>query len=327
MKTSFLNLAQISICLGIVVSATALVAQEVTPEATPETTEPRTLPFIEPFTQEDFTVLTANVQRPNGLGWLNNNIYAVCTGDRTVYEINDTTGQTMTLIGGITNAHTVIAEGTTSQLRLWVPDFAEDQLNLVTRGGRQVIVDNLNGPWGIAQLDDDRFMITNLRGDTVSVVSRDGNHDTYLTDLAAPTGIAVDGEYVYVANNGSTRRAIEWYYAPSPEAAELNEEVETHSLVSGIQNVTNIQMAADGLLYFAYSLGTRGVVGRADPVACRDGGCTPEDIQVVAFTDLPAPLAGLLVTPDMRLYVHAMFNPNLFWVQLDTTGLDIEIRE
>jgi hypothetical protein len=84
-----------------------------------------------------------------------------------------------------------------------------------------------------------------------------------------------------------------------------------------VQNVTGLALGNDGLLYFAYSLGTRGVVGRVDANACAEaGGCENADVEIVVFTELAAPLAGLTISPDNRLYVHTMFQPEIYWVQL-----------
>src|SRR5690606_9569737 len=99
----------------------------------------------------------------------------------------------------------------------------------------------------------------------------------------------------------------------SPLAADTDGK----PLVTGLQNVTGITLGSDGWLYFAYALGTRGVVGRIDPNACvGNGGCTNDQIEVVVFTELSVPLAGLTLSPDMKLYVHSMFSPDLYWVQL-----------
>jgi hypothetical protein len=77
-------------------------------------------------------------------------------------------------------------------------------------------------------------------------------------------------------------------------------------------------LGSDGKLYFAYSLGTRGVVGRVDPEVCRlNGGCTNDQVEVVLYTELAAPLAGLTLSPDMKLYVHTMFSPDIYWVQIE----------
>ena len=54
-------------------------------------------------------------------------------------------------------------------------------------------------------------------------------------------------------------------------------------------------MGNDNLLYFGYSLGTRGIVGRINPSNCRDGGCTSEDVEIVIFSDIPAPIAGMTI--------------------------------
>jgi hypothetical protein len=81
-------------------------------------------------------------------------------------------------------------------------------------------------------------------------------------------------------------------------------------------------MGPDGRLYIAYSLGTRGIVGRIDPALCRDkGGCTNADVEIVLWSEIAAPLAGLTLSDDMRLYVHTMFGPEIYWVQLPQESL------
>ena len=90
-----------------------------------------------------------------------------------------------------------------------------------------------------------------------------------------------------------------------------------HVLVSGLQNTTDVQLGADGYLYFAYALGNRGLVGRVDPKVCQaNGGCTNDQVEIVLFSDLDAPLAGLTITPDMRMFVHTMFKPEIYWAKL-----------
>lgn len=234
----------------------------------------------------------------------------------TVYEINDTTGATLTYIWGIRNAHTLYAEDDEAgELALWIPDFQSNTLTRVTRQGVETISGDFAGPWGISYLDDESFLITNLLGDTLERVTRDGERTVVVGDLAAPTGVTHDDRYIYVANNGSTRRAIEWY-ALDPEGEGDNDS--SPALVTGIQNTTGIVLGADGRLYFAYSLGTRGVVGRVDPEQCRlNGGCSNDQVEVVLYTELAAPLAGLTLSPDMKLYVHTMFSPDIYWVQLE----------
>jgi hypothetical protein len=268
------------------------------------------------FTQSDLSVLTANVQRPNGIAWHENLLYTACTGDSTVYQINSETGQTRIYIAGVSNAHTIYVEGSDNNVTMWVPDFGNNRFSRVTRNIVEPILDDLNGPWGIAYLDEENFLITNLLGNSLIRVSRDGDGETLLNQLAAPTGIVIDGDILYVANNGSTRRAIEWY-----DINALDDDSQSHVLVSGLQNTTGLQLGADGYLYFAYAIGTRGVVGRVNPQSCREnGGCTNEQVEVVVFTELPSPLAGLSLSPDMRMFMHTMFVPDLYWVQLPTDG-------
>lgn len=287
---------------------------------------------FDPLTQTDLSVLTGNVQRPNGIGWFDGNLYTACTGDSTIYEINDTTGATITYIFGINNAHMLhVEEDDNGVLNMWIPDYGANALSLVTRSGVRVIARNLNGPWGIVEVPaealpadeitegevvDTPFLITNLLGNSLVLATRDGEITPLIEDLPAPAGIALDGEFVYIGNNGSTRRAIEYYPLADVLAGEIDPEA-PRVLVSGLQNTTGLQMASDGYLYFAYALGTRGIVGRVDPVVCQAaGGCTNDQVEVVVFTELATPIAGLTVTPDRRIFLHTMFEPDIFWVQL-----------
>jgi hypothetical protein len=271
------------------------------------------------YRQSDLTRITANVQRPNGFAWHDGMIYTACTGDSTIYEINGISGQTRTYIFGVTNAHTLhVEDSAASGLTLWVPDYAQNALLRVTRSGVQRIEGDLNGPWGIAYIDEEQFLVSNLLGGTLDVITRDGERQTLLNDLASPSGLVLTDDMLYLANTGSTRRAIEWYSRETLLEGGFDRESATaQNLVSGVQNVTGMQLAPDGMLYFSHAQGTRGVVGRVDPVACQEqGGCTLEDVEIVLFTDLAAPLAGLIITPDSRLYVHEMFSPDLYWLDL-----------
>lgn len=270
------------------------------------------------LTQADLAVLTGNVQRPNGIVWHDGNLYTACTGDWTVYELDAMTGQTATYIWGVRNAHSLYAEtGDSGELNLWVPDFQENTFNRVTRNGVDPVVSGMNGPWGVAFLDRENFFVSNLRGDSVSLIQRSGAMRDVIVDLASPTGLARDQVYLYVANNGSTRRSIEWYDIRALISDSAPQGIEPQPLVTGLQNTTGLTLAEDGSLYFAYSLGNRGVVGRVDPAACREnGGCTADQVEIVVLTELAAPLAGLTVSPEMRLYIHTMFSPDIYWVQL-----------
>ncbi|MFN8377268.1 MAG: hypothetical protein U0452_01230 [Anaerolineae bacterium] len=279
-----------------------------TPVATITSSNDGSVPF-EPLTQNDLTLLTGNVQRPNGLAWYNNFLYTACSGDGTVYEIQSETGETRTYIWGVSNAHTLYVEEEDDTLQMWVPDYGDNRIELVTRNGIDPITDAVfDGPWGIVKEDDQHFLVSNLLGGRVDRVSRDGDVELALDGLASPAGLALDDSVLYVANNGSTRRAIEWYNRETGDAGPL---------VSGLQNTTGLQLADDGYLYFAYALGTRGLVGRVSPQVCAEaGGCTNDQVEVVLYTDLETPLAGLAVTPDGRLFIHTMFNPALYWVRI-----------
>ena len=286
--------------------------EEIEPEATVEATDNS----FEPFTQPDLNVLTGNVQRPNGIGFYDGFLYTACTGDSTLYEINSETGETITYSFGLGNSHTMYVTSDGSVRDLWIPDYDINAIVRVTGGSSpQTIASDLEGPWGIAYLDEESFLVTTLIDGSIIRVGRDGETEVMLEGLRSPTGLALDDEYVYVGNNASARRSIEWV---EKESLLNGDNPSTETLVSGLQNVTNVVLAPDDLLYFTYSLGTRGVVGRVDPAEClEDGGCSNDQVEVVLFTELAAPLSGLTITPDLRLFVHTIYRPELYWVDLD----------
>ncbi|NDJ84485.1 MAG: hypothetical protein GYB66_01235, partial [Chloroflexi bacterium] len=277
--------------------------------------------------QTDLQVISGNVQRPNGIYWYEDFLYTGCAGDFTLYRIDDTTGATTTYISGVQNAHTLyVEEGPV----IWVPDFQRNALVRIDTSNSPARVDiatELGSPWGLVTYDADSFLVTQLRSDDIMHITRDGEVQVVAEGLRNPTGIALDGDYVYVANNGSARRAIEWFELDM-ETIETDgplQDEEVQPLVSGLQNTTNLVIGPDGLLYFAYSLGTRGIVGRIDPVMCREmGGCTNADVEIVLWSELAAPLAGLAITPDMRMFVHTMFGAEIYWAQLPTEDLEAE---
>jgi hypothetical protein len=285
----------------------------------PEPSNQQNQTTIQTRIQADLAILTGNVQRPNGIVWHNNKLYTSCTGDFTIYEIDDSTAATRTYIWGVRNAHTLYAETTDlGELNLWAPDFQSNELVRIDRNGVAPILSNLNGPWGIAYLNENEFLITGLRSNNLMIVTRDGESREIVTDLRSPTGVATDENSVYVANTGSARRAIEWIDKADIPPDGDSEPVPVRPLVSGLQNTTGLVLAADGYLYFAYSLGTRGVIGRIDPELCKQNeGCTNAEVEIVVYTELAAPLAGLSISPDMRLFVHTMFSPDIYWVQLE----------
>lgn len=283
------------------------------------TTEPAAT--IEPFLQSDLTILSGNVQRPNGLFWHDGFLYTSCSGDFTVYRLDDTTGETVTYIAGVQNAHALYVENTSdNEIQLWVPDYQRNVLVTITEGPQMdMVTDELNAPWGLDVGPDGSFFITELRDDSVLHVQRDGTKEVVAEGLRNPTGIAVDGDIIYVANNGSARRAIEWFDRTSGVVGEDT----IQPLVQGLQNTTGLVLGPDRKLYFAYSLGTRGIVGRVDPEACRDkGGCTNVDVEIVLWSELAAPLAGLTLSDDMKLFVHTMFGSEIYWVQLPQSDVD-----
>lgn len=286
---------------------------DIKPEETEESIPLNNNQLDNPFTQDDLQLLVGNVQRPNGIIWHNGELYTVCNGDWTLYRINDTTGDTITFVFGVKNGNSIIAEDTEAGFDLWVPDSDSDVLWKVdqNRSAPQSINNQLITPWGITRANDDEFLITNSKGNSIVSVSESGIATPVLTGLRSPTGITKEENYIYFANGGSARRGIEWF-----ELQEDGSYTEPQPLVSGLQNTTNVIMGQDDLLYFGYALGTRGIVGRINPEQCRDGGCTSEDVEIVIFSDIPAPIAGMTLSDDMRLFLHSRYRPEIYWIQL-----------
>lgn len=278
--------------------------------------------LVRPFTQEDLNTLVGNVQRPNGIIWFQNTLYAACNGDFTLYEINADTGSTKTFVFGVRDTHTLYARETETGFELWLPDFVTNSIIRLneTRSAPTIITRDIETPWGISPIskieDRQAFLVTSLRANSIVYTDETGVQTTILEGLRSPTGIVVDGDIGYVVNNGSARRAIEWFEITIDEETSEITTSEPKALVSGLQNASNLVLAADKLLYFTYALGNRGVIGRIDPEICKDEGCTNDQIEIVIFTELPAPLAGLTISPDMRLFVHAIYRPEIYWVNI-----------
>lgn len=271
---------------------------------------------FEPFTQTDLSVLTGNVQRPNGIQWFDDFLYTACTGDWTLYRLESNTGETITYSYGVRSAHTMYVENTDGGIGLWIPDYDLDMIVRINRQSSPVpVVEDIPKPWGIGYLDEDSFLVTSITENAIYQVNRDGSSEVLLDGFRSPAGIVVTDEHVFVVNNGSSRRSIEWLDKASLVAKE---PTEPQPLLSGVQNATNLVLAEDGYLYFTYALGTRGLVGRVDPTACMEnGGCSNDEFQIVIYTELAAPLAGLTISDDMRLFVHTIYRPEIYWVDLN----------
>jgi glucose/arabinose dehydrogenase len=275
---------------------------------------------MEPFLQSDFKVLTGDVQRPNGIYWYDGYLYTGCAGDYTLYRLHDETGETITYIYGVKNTHSLYVEmdEEKDEVVVWAADFQDNQLDRAAQStGLVAVREGLAAPWGLTpSATDDTFFITEWQSDNLINISRDGkNIRVVASGFADPSGVVATEDRLYVANNASARRAVEWLDLTADASAR------PQALVSGLQNVTNLVMGPDGLLYIAYALGTRGVVGRVDPLACElGGGCTNVDVELVVWTELPAPLAGLVITPEMRLYVHTQYGSEIYWLDLPPAG-------
>ncbi len=272
-----------------------------------DSTEPE---LMEPLLQADLSILTGDVLRPNGIYYHDGYLYTGCTGDWTVYRLDAETGETITYIFGVKNAHTLYVEDGPI---VWAPDFQDNQLVRISEEtGIVPVRDGLAAPWGMApSASDDTFFLTEWESDNLINMTRDGDIRVVASGFEDPSGLVVTEEHIYIANNGSARRAVEWL--------DISEDGDRtpQPLVSGLQQVTNLVMGPDNRLYMAYALGSRGVVGRVDPAACiAAGGCTTVDVELVLWTELSAPLAGLVVTPEMRLFVHTIFGAEIYWVDL-----------
>ena len=66
---------------------------------------------LEPFTQDDLSLIVANVQRPNGMTFFDGHIYVVCNGDWTIYRINAETEETITYVYGVKDGNSFLVEG------------------------------------------------------------------------------------------------------------------------------------------------------------------------------------------------------------------------
>jgi hypothetical protein len=269
----------------------------------------------EPFVQDDLELMVGNVQRPNAMTWYEGELYVICNGDWTIYKINDTTGDTITYIFGVKNGDTLIVEPTEAGFDLWAPDGDSNTLWKLdhTRAAPASINSELESPWGIVRVDETGFLLTSSKENAILKITESGTTREIITGLRSPTGIAKQDEFIYFANGGSARRGLEWF-----EILSDGTYSDPQPLVSGLQNTTSVVMGQDGYLYFAYALGTRGVVGRVLPELCREDGCSNDDVETVIFSDIPAPIAGMTISDDMRIFLHSRYRPEIYWVQVPT---------
>lgn len=267
-----------------------------------------------PFLQDDLELLVGNVQRPNGFVWHDGHLYTVCNGDWTIYKIDSVTGDTITFVFGTRDGNMLLIEETDAGFDILVPDPENGTVWIVdqSRSAPARFTTAVEAPWGIAALELSRYLITDVRSNSIVEVSAGGGTLVIHDELRSPTGIARHENFVYFANGGSARRGLEYF-----EIIDGARYSAVKPLVSGLQNTTNLTMGEDGNLYFAYALGTRGVVGRVDPALCHESGCSNSDVELVVFSDIPAPLA-ITLSDDMRLFMHSRFRPEIYWLQLPT---------
>ena len=144
-----------------------------------------------PFLQSDLELLVGNVQRPNGIVWYDDALYTVCNGDWTIYRIDVLSGETVTFVFGVRNGNNLIAETTESGFDLWVPDPDTGTLwKLDQRREAPVgVATELGAPWGITRLDDERFLLTDTRSNSILAMAAAGERETVHSQLRAPTGI------------------------------------------------------------------------------------------------------------------------------------------
>ena len=265
-----------------------------------------------PFLQGDLELLVGNVQRPNGFAWHDGSLYTLCSGDWTIYKIDDSSGDTITFVFGTRDGNMLLIEDTDAGFNILAPDVENSTIWQVdqSRSAPKKLSTAIEAPWGITRLDEARYLVTDLRENSIIELAADGAARAIHDGLRSPTGIVRQDNKVYFANGGSARRGIEYF-----EILPRGGYSEVKPLVAGLQNATNLVMGSDGKLYFAYALGTRGVVGRIDPALCHEAGCSNSDIELVVFSDIAAPLA-ITLSDDLRLFLHSRFRPEIYWLQL-----------
>ena len=169
----------------------------------------------------------------------------------------------------------------------WVPDPDTGSLWKVDqqRAAPESISADLEAPWGITRLDDDRFLISDTRSNSIMIVPMDGEPRVAQSALRAPTGIARDADIIYFANGGSARRGIEFF-----ETADDGSFSEVKPLVSGLQNTTNIVLGVRTAISTFPTRWAHGELwaGLTHPIAWRAAAAN-QDVEMVVFSDIPAP--------------------------------------
>lgn len=266
---------------------------------------------------EDLTALEPDVQRPNGLTVIDGNIYVACTGDGTLYEVEADSGRTLAYVYGVVDAHTLYAEPVEEGPSLWIPDYGEGSLKHIADHDVETVAEGLEGPWGIAPVEDRGFLVTSQDAGRLSLIGRDGGQTVLLDGLDEPTGVVLDAAsgWVYVANAADPDRTVAGYRLET--LLGNGESATAEPVIRGLERPTGLALDADGQLYVAYEAEGLGLVARVDPAACRDrGGCEAEEVSLIVDTELPAPLAGLTLSSDGRMYLHTAYDGQVYWAQI-----------
>ncbi len=266
---------------------------------------------------EDLTALEPDVQRPNGLTVIDEKIYVACTGDGTLYEVEASSGRTLAYVYGVVDAHTLYAEPVEEGPSLWIPDYGEGSLKHIADHNVETVAEGLEGPWGIAPVEDRGFLVTSQDAGRLSLIGRDGEQTVLLDGLEEPTGVvlAEASGWVYVANTADLDRTVEGYRLET--LLEVGSSAEASLVIRGLERPTGLALDADGQLYVAYEAGGQGRVARVDPGACRDrGGCEADEVTLMVNTELPAPLAGLTLSGDGRMFLHTAYDGQVYWAQI-----------
>jgi len=182
----------------------------------------------------------------------------------------------------------------------------------------RTVARDLHGPWGLAYVDEEHFLLTNLLSNTVNLLSRDGDNQVLLDGLSAPMGLVHDEETVYVANYGSTRRSIEWYDYDA--VLDGSADARRSRSCAGQRLAERDRLAAwqrrQALLCLRAS--NRGMIGRVDPQIC---GRTAVAVTINRDRALQRPrgaAGGLNAHAGHAAVRHTMFQTDLYWA--DITG-------
>jgi hypothetical protein len=211
--------------------------------------------------------VASGINRPYGVGFINNTLYVSSLGDKTIYTVSSSEKKPIAKMDFVNSF-------LTTQDSLLLPDYANNTIMKVASTSATVFKKGLSGPLSISKDKKNNYYVANYLGNTVTLFQENGNSiQNYVTNLAGPSSVLYDDQTssLYIANFLSSTLTI---VVPGNRA-----DITYKSLL----NMTTLYLSSKQRLYVLATNNGHGVLAELK----QDGTALP-----ILITDLPSPVVG-----------------------------------